>query len=80
VLAQFVHVPLDRVEGDVLTAMLEEFASRDGTDYGLRERSLEEKVGDLKRQLDGGELLLVCDLESEQWDLCSRERAQDMGL
>jgi uncharacterized protein YheU (UPF0270 family) len=79
-LAQFVHVPPDRVAGELLTALLEEFASRDGTDYGLRERSLEEKVSVLKRQLDAGELFLVCDLDSEQWDLCSAERARELGL
>ena len=79
-MAQFIQVPLDRLAPDLLGAMLEEFASRDGTDYGLRECSLEEKVQDLKRQLEGGDLAVVCDLDSEQWDLCSRERLRELGL
>jgi uncharacterized protein YheU (UPF0270 family) len=78
--AQFVQVPLERLAPDLLDAMLEEFASRDGTDYGMRERSLEEKVHNLKRQLGDGELMVVCDLDSEQWDLCSPQRLRELGL
>jgi uncharacterized protein YheU (UPF0270 family) len=79
-MAQFVQVPIQRLETATLTALLEEFASRDGTDYGLRERSLEEKSAALKRQLDAGELSLVYDLDSEQYDLCDRERLGELGL
>jgi uncharacterized protein YheU (UPF0270 family) len=56
-------------------ALLEEFASRDGTDYGERECSLEQKVGELRTQLAAGELQLLYDADSEQWDLVSRENA-----
>ena len=79
-MAQFVEVPLNRLDAAVLDAMLEEFASRDGTDYGLRERSLEEKVGNLKSQLSRGDLSLIYDLDSEHWDLCSRDRRRELGL
>lgn len=79
-MAQFVEVPLRRLDAAVLNAMLEEFATRDGTDYGLRELSLEEKVENLMRQLTDGELTLVYDLDTEQWDLCTRERRRELGL
>ena len=79
-MAQFVEVPLRRLDATVLNAMLEEFATRDGTDYGLRELSLEEKVENLMRQLTCGELTLVYDLDTEQWDLCTRERRRELGL
>jgi uncharacterized protein YheU (UPF0270 family) len=72
-MAQFVHVPLERVASDTLQAMLEDFASRDGTDYGRRELSLGEKVANLQSQLGSGELSLVFDLASEQWDLLDRD-------
>jgi uncharacterized protein YheU (UPF0270 family) len=78
--AQFVEVPLERLDAEVLTAMLEEFATRDGTDYGLRELSLGEKVENLMRQLTCGELSLVYDLDSEQWDLCTAEQRRQVGL
>ncbi|NCF19441.1 MAG: YheU family protein [Haliea sp.] len=74
-MANFVAVPLDRLPSDVLVALLEEFASRDGTDYGERECSLEQKVGELRTQLAAGDLQLLYDADSEQWDLVSRENA-----
>ena len=50
-MAQFVDVPASQLEPDTLNALLEEFASRDGTDYGLRELPLEDKVARLQRAL-----------------------------
>lgn len=79
-MAQLVQIPTARLEPETLTALLEEFASRDGTDYGLHEKSLEEKTGSLRRQLDAGDLALVYDLDSEQYDLCNRERLAELDL
>ncbi|MEM0954528.1 MAG: YheU family protein [Pseudomonadota bacterium] len=79
-MAQLVVVPQDRLQSATLLALLEEFASRDGTDYGSRERSLEEKTDDLRQQLEQGVLTLVFDLDSEQYDLCDRERLQALEL
>jgi len=77
-MARFLLLPPDKLEADTLTRLLEEFASRDGTDYGEYEKTLEEKVGSLQRQLLGGELCLVFDTESETWDLLSTERADEL--
>jgi hypothetical protein len=74
-MAQFVAVPVARLQADVLQALLEEFACRDGTDYGERECSLQQKVDDLRRQIAGGELQLLFDTESEHWDLVPRDEA-----
>ncbi len=74
-MAQFVAVPVTRLQADVLQALLEEFASRDGTDYGERECSLQQKVEDLGRQIACGELQLLFETESEHWDLVPREEA-----
>lgn len=74
-MARFMEVPFGRLAPDTLIALLEEYASRDGTDYGERERSLEEKVSALRRLLSQGELVLLFDSETEHWDLADRERA-----
>jgi len=74
-MAEFVAVPLQRLQDNVLQALLEEFASRDGTDYGERELSLAQKVLALEGQLGRGELQILYDAESEQWDLVPREQA-----
>ena len=74
-MAHFVEVPHDRLEGQVLQALLEEFASRDGTDYGAQEHSLEQKVSQLRRQLQLTELLILYDADCEEWDLVGSESA-----
>ncbi len=65
-MANFVQVPVECLQPDVFAALLEEYASRDGTDYGARELSLAEKVANLRRQLDAGDISLVYDTDSEE--------------
>jgi uncharacterized protein len=77
-MAEFVSVPLQRLASEVLQALLEEFASRDGTDYGERERTLEEKVEQLHGQLRSGDLHILYDVDSEQWDLVPRATAEQL--
>ncbi len=72
-MADFVEVPSARLDPEVLQALLEEFASRDGTDYGEYEYSLEQKVGQLRKQLESSELLIVYDADSGEWDLVDGE-------
>jgi uncharacterized protein YheU (UPF0270 family) len=59
-----VEVPYTRLAADVLRRVAEEFVTRDGTDYGTSERTLDEKVSALRRQLERGDAAIVCDLES----------------
>ncbi len=75
-MAQFVLVPPERLQPDVLHNLLAEYTSRDGTDYGFRERCEEEKIASLKRQLDAGDLQILYDADSEQWDLVPKEQAE----
>jgi uncharacterized protein YheU (UPF0270 family) len=75
-MAQFVAVPPQRLQADVLQALLEEFATRDGTDYGERELNLNEKVDRLQRQLRTGDLHILYDVDCEQWDLVPRAQAE----
>lgn len=75
-MAQFVTVPLERLQTGVLQALLEEFASRDGTDYGAREFTLAQKVDMLLGQIRGGDLKILYDVDSEQWDLVPRDQAE----
>lgn len=77
-MAEFVLVPAQRLQADVLQALLEEYASRDGTDYGERECTLEEKVAQLLRQLRTDELQILYDVDSEQWDLLPRAQADQL--
>lgn len=75
-MAQFVMVPAQRLQSEVLQALLEDFATRDGTDYGERVFTLEDKVARLQGQLDSGEIQILYDADSEQWDLLPRAQAE----
>lgn len=77
-MASFLRIPRERIPPETLAALLEEYASRDGTDYGEREVPLAEKREALSRQLTAGELELLFDIDSESWDLVSRERAREL--
>jgi len=59
-----VEIPFDALSESALRGLIEEFVSRDGTDYGLHERSLEDKVRDVMRQLQRGEAVIVFDPET----------------
>jgi uncharacterized protein YheU (UPF0270 family) len=51
-------IPIQQLDPETLQNLLEEYATRDGTDYGEREVSLEGKVANLRRQLQSGEVVI----------------------
>jgi len=61
----YVLVPVDALSPETLEALIQEFVTREGTDYGLREYSLEEKVKSVRRQLDRNEVVIAFDIEQE---------------
>lgn len=60
-----VVIPLDELEAETLAGLVEAFVNREGTDYGAVERSLEDKVEDVLRQLRRKEAFVVFDPETE---------------
>lgn len=52
-------IPHSELNPDTLQGLIEEFVTRDGTDYGFEERSLQEKVAAIRRQLDSGEVVIL---------------------
>ena len=77
-MAHLVRVPHERVPKATLQALLEEYASRDGTDYGERETPLATRVAQLQRCLVEGSIALLYDTGSESWDLLPAPIARDM--
>ena len=61
--AERVEVPHEQLAPEVLRRLIEEFVTRDGTDYGAVERTLGEKVAAVIRQLAAGELAIVVDTQ-----------------
>jgi uncharacterized protein YheU (UPF0270 family) len=67
-----VVVPYGELAADLLRAVVESFVLREGTDYGEKELSLEEKVGRVIAQLKRGEVQIVFDPESETVSIFKR--------
>jgi uncharacterized protein len=76
-------IPPDQLPAETLQGLLEEFATRDGTDYGTEEVSLADKVNQLRAQLSRKQVLIVYDVGQEQANLMTQqayqERVQAMG-
>jgi len=69
-----VKVPYDQLSPEALDGVVEEFVTRDGTDYGESEVSLETKMNQVMNQLRTGDAVIVFDQESET---CNIFRAND---
>lgn len=69
----FVIVPFDSLEPDTLDAIIEDAVTRDGTDYGEWEASLEQKAEQLKAALQAGQAKLVFEQNSETLRILAAE-------
>ena len=58
---EYLVIPWQQLSEDALLGVMEEFINREGTDYGELEYSLEQKVRQIRRQLEQGRLQLVFD-------------------
>ncbi len=68
-----VEIPATSLSREAIEGLIEELVTRDGTDYGVREHSLEEKKRAVARQLERGEIVIVFDPESESCNLVAKE-------
>ena len=59
--SDIIHVSHSSLQPNTLRRVIEEFVSRDGTDYGNVEKTVEQTIADVMRQLDRGEARLVVD-------------------
>ena len=71
-----VQIPIERLSADALDGLIEEFVTRDGTDYGAQERTLEQKKSAIVRQLERGDLVIVFDADSESCNIVSKDEAK----
>jgi uncharacterized protein len=62
---QSVVVPYTELAADLLHAVVESYVLREGTDYGEREFSLDEKVAHVIGQLKRGDAHIMFDPETE---------------
>ncbi len=60
-----VKVPYNQLSPEALQGLIEDFVTRDGTDYGEVEASLETKIAQVLRQIKTDKAVIVYDLHSE---------------
>jgi uncharacterized protein YheU (UPF0270 family) len=70
-----VSVPYTALSGDLLRAVAESFVLREGTDYGEREASFEDKVARVIRQLERGEAQIVFDPETHSVNIVAASKS-----
>jgi uncharacterized protein len=67
------EIPYLELSEEALRGVIEEYISREGTDYGEHEYSFEDKIEQVKRQLKQGEVKLNFDPDSQSCNLYRRD-------
>lgn len=69
-----VTVPHAQLSADALVGVIKSFVLREGTDYGEREFTLEQKISNVRAQLESGDAQILFDPESSTIDIIKTER------
>jgi uncharacterized protein YheU (UPF0270 family) len=72
-LPERVEIPASRLSPGALEGLIEELVTRDGTDYGAEEQTLEQKKHAVARQIDRGEVVIVFDPASETCNIIPKD-------
>lgn len=66
-------IPVNKLSTEALTSVIDEFISRDGTDYGAIEASPETKFRQVKQKLESGWAVLIYDDEMETTNIFMKD-------
>jgi uncharacterized protein YheU (UPF0270 family) len=69
-----IEIPFSELSPDALRGVVESFVLREGTEYGERDYSLDEKVAHVMRQLERNEARILFDPASESITLLIKDR------
>jgi len=69
-------IPYQQLSPEALHSLVEEFITRNGTDYGEHEVSLSQKVQQVMRQLEREDAVIVFDSATETCTILSATDAQ----
>lgn len=70
---EHIEIPFDSLSEDALCGLIEEFVSREGTDYGQGEYTLERKAASVRAQLEKGRAVIVYDPATGGCNIMLRE-------
>ncbi|HCH69309.1 MAG TPA: hypothetical protein DE042_02210 [Colwellia sp.] len=67
-------IPLEQINEETLTAIIEEFILREGTDYGVIDASKADKIAQVKLQLQQSSAVIVYSELYESVNILPREQ------
>ena len=70
-------IPYEQLAADTLRAVIEEYVSREGTDYGEQAFTLDQKVAQIMTQLRQKRAVLVFDDKTETCHVVLRETVNE---
>jgi hypothetical protein len=62
-------IPYTKLSEEALRAVIEEYITREGTEYGVKEYTFEQKIEQIRQQLLQGEIKINFDSETETCNL-----------
>ena len=65
-------IPYEKLSPAALQGLIEEFVTRDGTDSGYTQKSLEENVAMVKNQLRSGDAFIFYDVRAQTTNIVSK--------
>ena len=75
----FIEIPYDALAADVLNALVEEFVSREGTDYGEQESTLEQKAQQVIDGLRVKKYVILFDQEMQSCHVADKKLWDESG-
>ena len=67
------EIPFKALDENTLQNLVQEFVSREGTDYGLHIYDLQDKVSDVMWQLEKGTVFIEYDAQSSSCNIVKRK-------
>ncbi len=67
-------VPWQQISAETLDNLIREYVLREGTDYGVQEVSLDQKILQVRQQLESGEAVVVFSELHETVDIQPRRK------
>lgn len=72
-MSEYVEIPWQKLSPEAFQGMLEELVTRDGTDYGESEMSLDAKISQLRRALESKKATIVFSPDTESWTVLAKD-------
>ena len=66
-------IPYQELSPEALQGVIQEFVTRDGTDYGESEVPLDTKINQILNQMHAGKVVIVFDQKTETCNIVSKD-------